>query len=169
MIPKTVVVDRGAVRIEEVDRYLTAGSGRSEAGLRRRTEALLAEAPLTLRGAWGAEGDEILLCGTVGPLFDRWQRALAVRSAADALIAQAIGTAAVEAVMDALEREAKSATPGEWERRRSPGYGKLPLSESDGILARLGATRWPGVVCSADHLLIPAKSVTAVCRRRPEG
>lgn len=151
---------------QEVSRYLRLGGRLPEGELLARTEALMAEAPLEAASCHLRTGDRVYLCGTVGRRFDAWQRRLAVLSAADALIAQAIGTAAVERVMDELEAEVRGEL-GEGERlepRRSPGYGELPLDLSREILARLDATRRLGVSLTASLLLVPSKSVTAVCR-----
>ena len=147
----------------EVARYMKSGAKPLEGGLLERVKTLIAEAPIDARGVWKAEGDAIYLCGTIGSRFDQWQRRLSVLGATDALIAQAIGAAAVEAVMDRLEAEAKAANPGEWGVRRSPGYGVMPLSDSAKIVGKLDATRRIGVAVTEDHLLVPTKSVTAVC------
>lgn len=120
---------------------------------------------MSVRGRWCREGDTVYLCGTLGAEFDRWQRSLAAVSAADAYFAQQIGLEAVERVMDDLEKEAEeSLKPGEWlERRKSPGYGKMPLSSSREILEKLDATRRLGVALTESDLLVPTKSVTAIC------
>lgn len=127
------------------------------------------EAPIRPRGRWLREGSRVYLCGTLGAEFDRWQRALAARSAADAYFAQQLGLEAVEREMDRLEGEARL----ELEReglslapRHSPGYGEMPLSLSREIVARLDATRLLGVTVTDSELLAPAKSVTAICEVR---
>lgn len=153
------------VSLEEVARYMRNGGRPLEGDLLRRVGRLADEAPIVPRSVWCAEGDLIYLAGTIGGEFDRWQRRLAVLSAVDALASQAIGAAAVEQVMDAVEAEAKAAVGGTWGPRRSPGYGEMPLADSVTILGKLDATRRIGVTCTADYLLLPAKSVTAICRR----
>lgn len=146
----------------EVARYMKSGAKPLEGELLERVKTLIAEAPIDARGVWKAEGDAIYLCGTIGSRFDQWQRRLSVLGATDALIAQAIGAAAVEAVMDRIETEAKAENPGEWGVRRSPGYGAMPLSDSARIIAKLDATKRIGVAVTEDDLLVPIKSVTAV-------
>ena len=47
--------------------------------------------------------------------------------------------------------------------RRSPGYGDLPLALSRTILAELDAPRKIGVSITDSNLLVPSKSVTAIC------
>ena len=147
---------------EELVPYLRTRGSPIAGELRRRAEALIAEAPIDARGVWRAEDGKIYLCGTIGARFDIWQRRLAVLGATDAFLAQAIGAAAVEKVMDALEAEAKASTPGEWGPRRSPGYGPLPLADSAMILDKLDAAKRIGVSLTSDFLLVPSKSVTAV-------
>ena len=139
-----------------------------EVAARRR--ALEREAPLRPRGVWRRTTwngrDVVFLCGTLGVGFDAWQRRLSVLSAADALLSQQLGLDAVEREMDRLEEEARAAVGAEGRRllpRRSPGYGDLPLELSREILARLDATRRIGVSLTDANLLVPSKSVTALC------
>lgn len=122
------------------------------------------------RGLWarGRLGDKevVFLCGTLGAEFDLWQRRLAATSAADAFFSQQIGLEAVEAEMDRLEAEARQAVAAEGAEllpRRSPGYGDMPLELSRTILAALDATKRLGVGLTDSLLLVPSKSVTAIC------
>ena len=122
--------------------------------------------PLERRGLWRREGDRVYLCGTLGSAFDRWQRARAAVSAADAYEAQRYGLAEIEKVMDGLEAEARASVEQEGLKlkpRRSPGYGTMPLELSREILAKLDATRRIGVALTDSLLLVPSKSVTAIC------
>ena len=135
-----------------------------------RRRALAREAPLGPRGVWRRTAwngrDVVFLCGTLGAAFDTWQRRLSLLSAADALLSQQLGLDAVEREMDRLEGEARAAVEAEGRRllpRRSPGYGDLPLGLSREILERLDATRRIGVSVTEANLLVPSKSVTAVC------
>ena len=150
---------------EEIAVYLLRG-GESGDELRRRTLELAAAAPLEPRGVFLRDGGKFLLCGTVGGAFDRWHRRLSATSAADALIAQAIGTAAVEKTMDELESRIKAElADGETlEPRRSPGYGEMELTLNREIVERLDAARRIGVSYTDSMTLLPSKSVTAVCR-----
>ena len=135
-----------------------------------RRAALEREAPIAPRSVWKrtrlGDKDVVFLCGTIGAEFDAWQRRLSVLSAADALLSQQIGLDAVEAVMDGLETEVKVKVEGEGLKlkpRRSPGYGDLPLALSRTILAELDAPRKIGVSITDSDLLVPSKSVTAIC------
>ena len=149
----------------EIARYMRMGGAAPEGDLLHRVETLAAEAPIVPRSVWAREGDRVFLCGTIGAAFDDWQRKLSLFSSVDALIAQAIGTAAIERVMDDLEAAIRP-TLGEGESllpRRSPGYGEMPLSLSREILDRLEAPHKIGVTLTDSLLLLPSKSVTAIC------
>jgi len=130
-----------------------------------RRVALAALAPVREQKLWCREGDRAYLCGTLGAEFDRWQRALAATSAADAYFAQQIGLENVERVMDEIEAEIRATlAPDETLRpRRSPGYGEMPLDLSREILAKLDAPKKIGVSLTDSLLLVPSKSVTAIC------
>ena len=128
------------------------------------------EAPIAVRSTWMRtrfKGVEVVfLCGTIGAEFDSWQRRLSVTSAADALLSQQVGLAAVEKVMDELEEKARAEVEGEGRKllpRNSPGYGDLPLELSRTILEELDAPRKIGVSITESNLLVPSKSVTAIC------
>ena len=135
----------------------------------RRAE-LERAAPIVARSTWmrtrlgGVE--VVFLCGTIGAEFDAWQRRLSVLSAADAFLSQQIGLEAVEKVMDGLEEEIRKEVEVEGRRlrpRRSPGYGDLPIELSRTILNELDAPRKIGVSITDSNLLVPSKSVTAIC------
>jgi len=122
--------------------------------------------PIERRGLWLREGDKVYLCGTLGAAFDRWQRARAAVSAAEAYASQQLGLEEIEKVMDALEAEARTSVEKEGLKllpRRSPGYGKMPLEMSREILSKLDATKRIGVALTDALLLVPSKSVTAIC------
>ena len=128
------------------------------------------EAPIAARSTWMRTrlkgGEVVFLCGTIGAEVDAWQRRLSVTSAADALLSQQIGLDAVEKVMDELEEKAKAEVEGEGRKllpRKSPGYGDLPIELSRTILNELDAPRKIGVSITDSNLLVPSKSVTAIC------
>ena len=135
-----------------------------------RRAALEREAPIVPRSVWKRTrlkgADVVFLCGTIGAEFDAWQRRLSVLSAADALLSQQIGLDAVERVMDELEKRLRLEVEVEGRKlrpRRSPGYGDLPLELSRRILDELDATKKIGVSITDSNLLVPSKSVTAIC------
>lgn len=105
-----------------------------------------------------------LACGTIGPRFDAFQRRVSVGSGLDALIAQAIGAALVEKLMDETEAEIRAELAGDESLlpRYSPGYGDFPLSAQRQLFALLDAPRAVGVSLTDDLLMVPTKSVSAV-------
>lgn len=105
-----------------------------------------------------------LVCGTIGTGFDAFMRRVSSISGADALIAQAIGTAAVEKLMDLTAVEiADALCDGETTvSRYSPGYGDFPLAAQRTILTLLDAPRRIGVSLTDSDLMVPSKSVSAV-------
>jgi len=125
--------------------------------------------PIERRGIWKREGDRVYLCGTLGAEYDRYQRARAAVSAAEAYAAQTKGLEEIERVMDELEDEIRATlAPGETlSPRRSPGYGEMPLELSREIIAKLDATKRIGVSLTDSLLLVPSKSVTAICHVTP--
>lgn len=131
----------------------------------RRYRELLSEAPIRPRSRAVRDGSRFLLCGTLGSEFDSWQRRLAALSAADAYFSQRIGLEAIEKVMDELEASLKEQLqPDEkLKPRRSPGYPGIPLSANREILDRLDAAKLLGVTLTESGLLVPSKSVTAIC------
>jgi len=150
---------------EDVAVFLRTGGHLPDGALRSRVETLLSEAPLVPRTLSARIGSRFFLCGTIGAAFDAWQRRLAALSAADAFVAQAIGTAAVECVMDDLESSLCAELPPHEVLlpRRSPGYGDIPLEMSREILSVLDAPKRIGVTLTDACLLVPSKSVTAIC------
>jgi len=136
----------------------------------RRRRELAQQAPIRPACVWSRgrleDREVFFLCGTIGTEFDQWQRRLSVLSAADALFSQQIGLEAVERVMDEMEARLRLEVESEGKRllpRWSPGYGDKPLSMSRLILERVDATRRIGVSITDSDLLVPSKSVTAVC------
>lgn len=92
------------------------------------------------------------------------------RSALDALILDAWGTAAVESAADALEAQACTHARAEdlhAGRRISPGYGAWPVAANRALL-RLLPTRAVGVALSEGGMMVPSKSVSFGVRLHPE-
>ena len=104
------------------------------------------------------------VCGTLGAAFDALLRRTAVRSAADTLVLQAIGAAAIEEWMDIAEDEIRrELEEGETlVPRYSPGFGDFPLTAQREILSVLDAARAIGVSLTDTLLMVPSKSVSAV-------
>lgn len=109
-------------------------------------------------------GDVYLVCGTIGAEFDAFSRKVSAVSGADALIVQAIGTAAIEDWMDAVGEEIRGelAEGESLTARYSPGYGDFPLSAQRTVSELLDAPRKTGVSVTDTLLMVPSKSVSAV-------
>ncbi len=99
---------------------------------------------------------------TVGTGVDRFIAATSKRSAAEGVLADACGSAAVEAVCNYVcrkfsEEEAKKLTV-----RFSPGYGDLALEMQPEFLRILDANRRAGITVTQSLMMTPVKSVTAI-------
>ena len=120
-----------------------------------------------------------MLAATLGADSERMLLRAQTKSAADALILDAVLSAAIEAVCDRMEetlREKLAAQALYLTDRFSPGYGDMPLAQSGQICEVLNAGRSIGLTVSQSGILMPRKSVTAVLGisrtqvlRRPKG
>ena len=107
----------------------------------------------------GAKEAFVLAC-TLGVEVDRVIGKLSKTSRAEAFIYDAVASAVVEAVLDAIEKEITDGyrtTP-----RFSPGYGDFSLSCQGELLDFLGAPHHLGVTLNDSGLMSPMKTVTAV-------
>ena len=121
----------------------------------------------TVRGCRHA----FLVCATLGAGVDALLRRYSQTSGADALMAQAVATAALESYCDDCEARlrAEPAVAGEKLRFRfAPGYGDLPLETQRPLLQILDSARRAGIVLTETLLMIPSKSVSAVIGAGPE-
>ncbi|MGN0852644.1 MAG: vitamin B12 dependent-methionine synthase activation domain-containing protein [Kiritimatiellia bacterium] len=121
----------------------------------------------TLRGCRHA----FLFCATLGAGVDALLRRCSQVSGADALMAQAVATAAIESYCDSCAARllAEPAVAGEKLRMRfSPGYGDLPLETQRPLLQLLDSNRRAGIVLTETLLMIPSKSVSAIIGVGPE-
>ena len=107
----------------------------------------------------------LLFSATIGTQVDRIIGKYSRTSPASAVIAQAVGTAAVESWCDlfilqiakSLQKEAAYLRP-----RFSPGYGDFSLSHQREICKLLDTARKIGVSLTDSLQMTPTKSVTAV-------
>ena len=100
-----------------------------------------------------------VFASTLGVAVDRLILSRSRTSPAEAVVIDAIASAAVEAFSDAVNAE--FAAGKENRHRYSPGYGDLPLGVQPLILDYLDAYRRLGITLSPEMFMTPTKSVTA--------
>lgn len=107
----------------------------------------------------------ILMAATLGAQSERLLLRHQAKSSADALIMDAVLSAAIEAVCDKQESILR-ARHKEREQyltdRFSPGYGDMPLEQTRDICAVLETPKTIGLTVSQSGVMIPRKSVTAI-------
>ena len=123
--------------------------------------------------------EAVLLAATLGAESERLLLRMQAKDATQALLLDAVLSAAIEAVLDAREDALRGelAAQGRYLTDRfSPGYGDMPLAQTREICEVLGAQRAIGLTVSAGGVMIPRKSVTAILgisdvpvARRPAG
>ena len=123
--------------------------------------------------------EAVLLAAMLGAESERLLLRMQAKDAAQALLLDAVLSAAIEAVLDAREEALRRelAAQGRYLTDRfSPGYGDMPLAQMREICEVLGAQRAIGLTVSAGGVMIPRKSVTAILgisdvpvARRPAG
>lgn len=107
----------------------------------------------------------LLFAATIGAAADRQRRYAAVRSPAEAVVLDAMGTAGIEAFCDRLcdGWRQEYAAKGLFLRPRfSPGYGDLPLEFQGTLLPLLDSGRQAGITLTESLLMTPQKSVSAI-------
>lgn len=105
----------------------------------------------------------ILLCATLSERVDRLIRRRQLTGMAEAMMIDALASAAVEQVCDKAESEILRSFPGmqhTW--RFGLGYGDFPLKYQGTFLDILDAPKRIGVCVSPALMLTPSKSVTCV-------
>lgn len=109
-----------------------------------------------------AEQAAILVC-TLGAGFETLLRAVEARDMARAVALDACGSAFVETGCDAAGQEIAARFPERFLTDRfSPGYGDLPLSVQEQLLALTDARKRLGITLTESLLMVPSKSVTAI-------
>ena len=102
----------------------------------------------------------IVVCSTAGIEVDRLISRKNLQSPSDGYIMDAMGSAAVEGLMDYvtdLLHENYSIT-----NRFSPGYADLSLGIQNALLERLNAFNTLGITLSNELMMTPMKSITAI-------
>ena len=114
-----------------------------------------------LRGASGV----VLMACTLGSAYEQEYRRRAALSPTDGLLFAAAASALVDAGADVVEGQIARFAEEQGlliNRRYSPGYGDFPLAMQKVVLGALDAPRRIGLTVTADCVLIPTKSITAV-------
>ncbi len=107
----------------------------------------------------------VVLAGTLGFEFERKLNVLTLCRPQDAVLFDALGSAAMESVMDLLEEDIQHTEfmQGRYFTDRfSCGYGDLPLSLQRPIVDELALTRHCGIYVSGAFMMYPTKSITAI-------
>lgn len=110
----------------------------------------------------------ILFAATIGSAADRLCRSASVQAPSNALIFDAMGSAAIEWFCDEIcERLQKQYPEYELKTRFSPGYGDLSLSFQSDMIRILDTKRKIGLTLSESLMMLPQKSVTAIIGLQP--
>ncbi|MBR7070581.1 MAG: Vitamin B12 dependent methionine synthase activation subunit [Clostridia bacterium] len=107
-------------------------------------------------------GSAYLMTATLGYEVDRILGRYSLLSPVHAVIAQAVGAAAIEAFCDRLCRQFADIEQKKLRSRFSAGYGDLPLDTQPALLGLLDAYRKIGVTLTEGLMMIPTKSVSAI-------
>lgn len=110
-------------------------------------------------------GQVLALTATLGGEVDRLLRRFELTDIALAAAADALASSLLEQVCDALEEElrAELCKKGLYLTGRfAPGYGDCPLELNDALCLAVDGIRGCGVAVTAQHLLAPRKSTTAL-------
>ena len=108
-------------------------------------------------------GQVVLMAATLGIEAEALIRRAQKRDMAEAVILDALGSAAIEEVCDNFCSDLqKELSPRHLTDRFSPGYGDYPLTEQSAVFRLLDVSRRIGVSLSESGLMIPQKSVTAL-------
>lgn len=106
-----------------------------------------------------------VMAATLGIEVDRLIAESEHVSMTRAVILDACATDCIEKVCDAAENEIKDIARKEGlgtKFRFSAGYGDLPIEHQTELIAVLNASKQIGLTVTADNILIPRKSVTAI-------
>lgn len=105
----------------------------------------------------------VFLCATLGGAVDRLIRVKQISSMAEAVVVDALASAAIEQVCDIAENEILQNFPDlEHTWRFGLGYGDFPLVGQSRFLDILDAQKRIGVCVNESLLLTPTKSVTCL-------
>ena len=108
----------------------------------------------------------VLLGMTLGRSIDERLTRLQVSDLAMGVVFDSGASLLAEAVCDGFEEIIRQEVESKgmfMTKRFSPGYGDLPLYTQKKVIAALDASRQIGLTLSESDLMIPMKSVTAIC------
>lgn len=109
--------------------------------------------------------EAVLLAATLDAQSERMLLRMQAKDAAQALLLDAVLSAAIEEVCELAEDMLRAQMTGEGlylTDRFSPGYGDMPLAQSKEICEVLQSGKTIGLTVSGSGVMIPRKSVTAV-------
>ncbi len=111
-----------------------------------------------------AGSDRVLLMAvTLGREIEMLIRRHAFANLAYSVVLDAVASAAVESLAEDINRDLKEKyAPCHLTDRFSPGYGDLPMSVQEPLLYLLNAEKNLGLTTTADHIMIPRKSISAI-------
>lgn len=107
----------------------------------------------------------LLMAATLGSEVDTLLRRMELTDIALAATADAMASVLLEQVCDALEEELRAQLRAEGlylTGRFAPGYGDCPLELNEEISLAVDSVRGCGLAVTAEHLLVPRKSTTAL-------
>lgn len=106
----------------------------------------------------------VLICATIGAGADTLIRTLQIEDMAKAIIADSFASAAVEQVCTKIDEMIGKRYADKFITWRfSPGYGDFSIDIQRDMLNVLNASRLAGISVNSSGMLVPVKSVTAVC------
>ncbi|MCF0238800.1 MAG: hypothetical protein HUK24_09380 [Sphaerochaetaceae bacterium] len=103
----------------------------------------------------------VLFAATIGSGCDVYRKKALVRSSIEGLVADALGSAAIETLCDKFCDDLKN-MDYETKSRFSPGYGDLELGFQKVLVEYLDCKRLIGLSLTDSLLMVPQKSVTAI-------
>lgn len=117
-----------------------------------------------IRHLQGCE-EVLVLVATLGSEVDTMLRRFELTDIAMAATADAMASVMLEQVCDDLEQELREELKAQnlyLTGRFAPGYGDCPLTLNDEVCLAADSVRGCGVAVTAEHLLAPRKSTTAI-------
>jgi len=107
----------------------------------------------------------VVMAATLGSEVDTLLRRMELTDIALAATADAMASVMLEQVCDAWEAELRTECEPQKRYitgRYAPGYGDCPLELNDAVCQAADSVRGCGVAVTAQHLLVPRKSTTAL-------